>query len=144
MSKIWYFRATLPTCWLFLTFQHSQKRDFSPLLRTSHHFLLFAGLVISLSTLTLNPPETWPLWDRQVVKVLESQSHHVLSSDFILMPSGRHHVATLVKTKRQAKSFSASTVVNPGWMSVEGRKHSRLVVIGCVCLCSNELSPWDK
>lgn len=94
-----------------------KKRDFSPLLRTSYHFLLFAGLVISISTLTLNPPERPDLcWGGR------------WSNYFILMPSGRRRVATLVKTKHQAKSFSASTLHGCLWREESTRAWWSLAV----------------
>ena len=47
------------------------------------------------------------LWERQVVKKA-SRPDHILSSDFILTPSGRRF--TLVTTNRLSKSFSPSAI----------------------------------
>ena len=53
------------------------------------------------------------LWERKVIKRAQgiiSQPDHVLSSDFVLMPSGRRFAAPLVKTNRRAKSFLPSAI----------------------------------
>ena len=53
------------------------------------------------------------LWERQVIKRARgiiSQPDHGLSSDFVLMPSGRRFAAPLVKTNRRAKSFLPSAI----------------------------------
>lgn len=84
---------------------------------SSHHFL-FAALVISPSRTRIRQRDLSSVGEAAV-----SQSHHVLSSEFILMPSGRRRVATLVKTKQNASVRPWSLTLHG---CLEGRKPSLL------------------